>query len=243
MDFIGTAETFLNSTDSRHFLPSATRLEASTLIHKRSRLFLGLSLPGGSSKDWSYLRETELFQDLRKTCKTERHVRYEELPAAPSIVPYLLKKKNPTKPLDLLHEAIQFSDSPEGKKYCEWWRELRGGLQMGRVSASTMRDIHRVSKALRADFAVDGEKVSEARVSFEGEVSSGPFLARAVEAKLKAKVDNLPLRMPHSEWLRRWIVEPITLNAHSRVLLRVARAQNAHENLVLALSRLWGPVV
>ena len=209
--------------------------------NKRSRHFLALSAPDAGKRSWAYEREQKLFESLRDACRTEAHVRYDEFPAAPSIVPYLMKlKPSIDTPLSLLGELLEFRESSDGKTYREWWQELRGGLEHGRVNRKVEQDIARVAAALRRRFGMKSAKASEARLSFEGEAE---FRSRRFKAKGKIKTENL--RLPRSEWLRRLAFNIKTLpektlpGGHSRLLLRLSLARQEHENLVEGMKRLW----
>jgi hypothetical protein len=210
---------------------------------KRSRLFLALSAPDGGKRPWAYEREQKLFESLRDACRTEVHVRYEELPAAPSVVPHLMLSKPAVgTPRGLLNEVLEFRDSPDGKTYRQWWQDLRGGLARGHVNPGAERDITRVAAELNRRFGVGAIKASETRLSFEGSAEAAITVPLAGSVKLggKVKVENLPVHLPQAEWLRRFIVENTTLRqGHSRVLLRLAIAQKEYENFVLGVRNLW----
>lgn len=221
---------YAQATGTEHLLQS-----------KRSRLFLALSAPGAGQRAWAYEREQALFERLREACKADGSVRYEELPAAPSVVPYLMAR-NPRvdSPQALLGEVMTFRDSPDGETYRRWWQDLRAGLAKGQVAAKARHDIDQVAAELDRRFGTGDAKASQARVSFELGIEAKVGLPVVAEAKAtaKAKVENVTL--PKVEWLRRFIVERTTLRkGHSRVLLRLSVASKEHENLVLGMERLW----
>ena len=211
------------------------------LQSKRSRLFLGLSIPDGTKRPWAYERERELFEKLREACKTEKHIRYEELPAAPSVVPYLLTRRpTPATPKDLLEKALEFRDGPEGEPYVRWWNELHAHLGMGHINRKAEQDIHRIAAEMNRRFRVGDATGTETRLSVEAGVETGELLSPFGKANVKVSAEDVRLRVPWAEWIRRLFVEKVSLReGHSRVLLRLSLAQRDYENLSLGLGRLW----
>jgi hypothetical protein len=208
---------------------------------KRSRLFLALSAPEAGKRPWAYEREQELFQNLREACRTEAHVRYDELPAAPSVALYLIARKPGVgTPRALLSEVLAFRDSPDGKTYRQWWQDLRGGLAKGHVDRKAEGDVRKVAAELDRRFRVGATKTSESRLSFEGSAEAKIAIPLVGSAKLGGKVKAEKVHLPRAEWLRRFIVENTTLRkGHRRVLLRLALAQQEYENFVLGMKKLW----
>jgi hypothetical protein len=211
------------------------------LQSKRSRLFLALSEPNLRENFWAYERERELFKDLREACSTDHHVRYEEVPAPPPIVPYLLAK-NPSArtPKDLLKAALDFRESPEGLSYREWRAELREGLAMGRNDPAARRIIDRVLKELNKRYKKVQSDGAEAKVSFEIGAETSDLVGPLGKVKGKVAAKDVPLKLPKVEWLRRWLVENIGMRTGcSKLLLRMGIAQRDYENLTLGLRRIW----
>ena len=172
----------------------------------------------------------------------ERHVRYEEVPAAAPIVPYLLAKKNTSArtPKDLLKAALDFRESRDGKSYRKWRGELRDSLAMGRNDPAARRAIDSVLKELNKRYKTVRSDGTEAKVSFEIDAETSEPLRLLGKVGGKISVKDVPLRFLEVEWLRRWLVENIGMrNGCSKLLLRMGIAQRDFENLTLGLRRIW----
>jgi hypothetical protein len=198
---------------------------------RRSELFLALTAPRDRHQAWVARKEQELFDGLRQACVTSEHVRAEEYPAAPSVVPYLMSKEpRPRNPSELLTQALDFREERGGESYRRWFSALREAWSWGDTRREAMTEVERVRQELEKHYNVEGSKPSQARCDFTFDVKPGGIGAGTT-------LKDVPIQLP--AWVRRWFPENVYLKPHGKILLRLGMAQRQYEDLVFGLKRLW----
>lgn len=194
----------------------------------RSRLFVALSAPTNERQQWRAEHEQKLFASLRAACLTGEHVRVEDYPLAPSVVPYLLSKTKPANPRELFEKAIEFRER-EGKAYRKWFQALREAWSRGQAGGAEARtEVERVRRELEGQYKIDSSKPSATRVDVDFDIKPG-----GIGPGVTLKDLALPA------WVRGWLPEDQNLKPHGKVLLRLSTAQRDYEDLVFGLKRLW----
>jgi hypothetical protein len=198
---------------------------------KRSRLFVALSAPLNENVSWRYEKEQQLFERLHQACLTSQHVHVKEYATAPSVLPYLMSSApRPTNPRELLDKALEFRMQSGGKKYREWFSNLREQWSMGINDPQAQVDVENVRKELLQQYSMAPSQSLIVRYDIGFDLKPAGIGPGVV-------VKDLPLELP--EWLRRWFVENVRLTRHGKVLLRLSIAQRNYENLVMGLRSLW----
>jgi hypothetical protein len=226
--------------------------EASETDHliqqKRSRLFAALTKPGDGKKYLAREQEAALFEDLRRACVGADSVWVNEIPANPTVLPYILlgSGQRPENTQEVLDRILKLRDSGLGRSYRAWFGDLRESLSRGRYAIGAKRDIDKVraelDQRLRGEFPkwsreVDLSAKLGPTLSISVEAPTGPkFEFEAGLAALEAKT-NLRLGVP--DWIRNWLLDLNPFGRHRKLLLRAALAESEYRNVLEDLRRLW----
>jgi hypothetical protein len=226
--------------------------EASETDHliqqKRSRLFAALTKPGDGKKYLVFDQEAALFEELRRACVGADSVWVNEIPANPTVLPYILlgSGQPPGNTLEVLDRILKLRNSGLGRSYRAWFGDIRECLSRGMYASDAKRDIDQVraelDQRLRGEFPKWSREVDLAAklgptLSISVEAPTGPKFEfetglAAIEAKTK-------LRLGVPDWIRNWLLDLNPFGRHRKLLLRAALAQSEYRDVVKDLRRLW----
>jgi hypothetical protein len=182
---------------------------------KRSELLVSLSLNKMNTKKF------DLFEELKKN-----FVESEDIPWRPTFFPYLLSRSNSAK--GILDEVIRLRKTSEVKDYRQWWKEITGEWQMGKITIRKRKEVETIRKAFEKKLFT-GSSAPQVEVKADlAALFTGKF---PVEAKI-----NL---MPLFKTIWGSTVNLLPGKRHRKLLLRLLIADKEYHNLNTAVYKVW----
>lgn len=206
---------------------------------KRSRVFAALTKPDHKEGDVKWEQEVKIFEALRETCLGADTVRLDEMPAGPTIMPYLLfgaEGKSPATTKEVLDHLLSLRESGLGASYREWFKDLRTSLLQGRYATDAKDDIEVVrvelEHRLRGKFPKWSREFKLTLPTLSIDVPG----AKLSMGKLEL-VGNVRLGVP--DWIRNWLLDLSPFGRHRKLLLRTALAEAEYRNVSKHLWEMW----
>ena len=221
--------------------------EASETDHliqsKRSRLFAALTKPGHEKGLVTFRREAALFEELRRTCLAADSIRFDEIPANPTVLPYVLlgSRKPPKYTGEVLDRVLHLRDSGLGSDYRKWFQDLRRSLALGQYASRAKKDIDAVGADLEQRLHGQHPKWSREidiglSIGPTFSISLGKIEGEVGVAKAEAKTT---IRVGIPDWIRNWLLDLNPFGQHRKLLLRAGLSMAEYQDVTPHLRRIW----
>jgi hypothetical protein len=184
---------------------------------KRSELLVKLSLNNSDMNRFNLFDKLKEFSNILQS---------EEVPWRPTFLPYLLSKADNTK--SLFNEVIRLRKTNEVKDYRQWWKEITGEWQMGKISNEKRREVEAIRKAIEKKTDIKpGASLLELKADFVAPFEGKP--------PISAKFDL----MPFLKTIWGLTVNSLPGKRHRKLLTRLLTTDNEYRNINVAVHKVW----
>ncbi|HEX8903958.1 MAG TPA: hypothetical protein VF771_03910 [Longimicrobiaceae bacterium] len=188
---------------------------------KRARLYLEAAL--GTREE----AESQIFARLETLVQRDRgSVRTGDLPAAPTVLPYLLQADERS-PRALLERAFRLRRSGAVSDYRAWRDEARADLEKGRLRSSTVTEVERIAAAVQRD--AGGSASPEAKLKLSAKLVLGLAPSLQLTAEKEASLGGQ----------LGWVLDRLPGRRHRKLLQRLIGAQREYFAIDRHLKMVW----